>query len=208
VPDRLPIAVLVSGTGTNLQALLEGVHGREAEVVAVASSSPDAPALERAQAAGVAAEVFARAAYPDRDARDAALAGWLAERGARLVVLAGYMELLGEPFLARFPGAVINVHPSLLPSFPGVRAIEQALAYGVKVFGVTVHFVDGGMDTGPVILQRAVELPDAREPAEVLSALRPLEHALLPQAVRLFARGALSPDPANPRRIAVRRGEG
>jgi phosphoribosylglycinamide formyltransferase-1 len=208
VPDRLPIAVLVSGTGTNLQALLEGVHGREAEVVAVASSSPDAPALGRAQAAGVAAEVFARAAYPDRDARDAALAGWLAERGARLVVLAGYMELLGEPFLARFPGAVINVHPSLLPSFPGVRAIEQALAYGVKVFGVTVHFVDGGMDTGPVILQRAVELPDAREPAEVLSALRPLEHALLPQAVRLFARGALSPDPANPRRIAVRRGEG
>ena len=208
MPDRLPIAVLVSGTGTNLQALLDTVHGREAEVVAVAASSADAPALQRARSVGVAVEVFARAAYPDRAARDAALAGWLAERGVRLVVLAGYMELLGEPFLARFPGAVINVHPSLLPAFPGVRAIEQALAYGVKVFGVTVHFVDGGMDTGPVILQRAVELPDAREPAEVLSALRPLEHALLPQAVRLFARGALSPDPANPRRIAVRRGEG
>jgi phosphoribosylglycinamide formyltransferase-1 len=208
VPDRLPIAVLVSGTGTNLQALLDTVHGREAEVVAVAASSADAPALQRARSVGVAVEVFARAAYPDRAARDAALAGWLAERGVRLVVLAGYMELLGEPFLARFPGAVINVHPSLLPAFPGVRAIEQALAYGVKVFGVTVHFVDGGMDTGPVILQRAVELPDAREPAEVLAALRPLEHALLPQAVRLFARGALSPDPANPRRIAVRGGEG
>jgi phosphoribosylglycinamide formyltransferase-1 len=208
VPDRLPIAVLVSGTGTNLQALLDSVHGREAEVVAVAGSSPDAPALQRARSAGVAVEVFARAAYPDRGARDAALAGWLVERGARLVVLAGYMELLGEPFLARFPDAVINVHPSLLPAFPGVRAIEQAIAYGVKVFGVTVHFVDGGTDTGPVILQRAVELPDAREPAEVLAALRPLEHALLPQAVRLFARGALSPDPANPRRIAVRGGEG
>ena len=208
MPDRLPIAVLVSGTGTNLQALLDTVHGREAEVVAVAASSADAPALQRARSVGVAVEVFARAAYPDRAARDAALAGWLAERGVRLVVLAGYMELLGEPFLARFPGAVINVHPSLLPAFPGVRAIEQALAYGVKVFGVTVHFVDGGMDTGPVILQRAVELPDAREPAEVLAALRPLEHALLPQAVRLFARGALSPDPANPRRIAVRGGEG
>src|ERR1035437_4716867 len=161
-----------------------------------------------AQSGAVAVEVFARAAYPDRGARDAALAGWLVERGARLVVLAGYMELLGEPFLARFPDAVINVHPSLLPAFPGVRAIEQAIAYGVKVFGVTVHFVDGGTDTGPVILQRAVELPDAREPAEVLAALRPLEHALLPQAVRLFARGALSPDPANPRRIAVRGGEG
>jgi phosphoribosylglycinamide formyltransferase-1 len=208
VPDRLPIAVLVSGTGTNLQALLDTVHGREAEVVAVAASAADAPALQRARSVGVAVEVFARAAYPDRGTRDAALAGWLAERGVRLVVLAGYMELLGEPFLARFPGAVINVHPSLLPAFPGVRAIEQALAYGVKVFGVTVHFVDGGMDTGPVILQRAVELPDAREPAEVLAALRPLEHALLPQAVRLFARGALSPDPANPRRIAVRGGEG
>jgi phosphoribosylglycinamide formyltransferase-1 len=208
VPDRLPIAVLVSGTGTNLQALLDTVHGREAEVVAVASSSADAPALQRARSAGVAVEVFARAAYPDRATRDAALAGWLAERGARLVVLAGYMELLGEPFLARFPGAVINVHPSLLPAFPGVRAIEQALAYGVKVFGVTVHFVDGGMDTGPVILQRAIELPDGREAAEVLAALRPLEHALLPHAVRLFARGALFPDPANPRRIAVRGGEG
>ena len=111
--------------------------------------------------------------------RDEALADWLAERSARLVVLAGYMELLGESFLARFPGAVINVHPSLLPAFPGLGAIEQALAYGVKVFGVTVHFVDAGVDSGPVILQRAVELPDAREPGEVLAALRPLEHELL-----------------------------
>jgi phosphoribosylglycinamide formyltransferase-1 len=98
---------------------------------------------------------------------------------------------------------VINVHPSLLPAFPGLRAIEQALAYGVKVFGVTVHFVDDGCDTGPVILQRAVELPDARDPAEVLTALRPLEHSLLPEAVRLFARGALQTDPSNPRRVAV-----
>jgi phosphoribosylglycinamide formyltransferase-1 len=208
VADPLPIAVLVSGTGTNLQALLGTVHGREAEIVAVASSSAQAPALERARAAGVPAEAFARSAYSERAARDDALASWLAERGARLIVLAGYMELLGAPFLQRFPGAVINVHPSLLPAFPGVRAIEQALAYGVKVFGVTVHFVDDGMDTGPVILQRAVELPAARKPAEVLAALRPLEHALLPEAVRLFARGALAPDPANPRRIAVRGGEG
>ena len=92
--------------------------------------------------------MFARSDYADREARDEALADWLKERGARLVVLAGYMELLGSPFLARFPGAVINVHPSLLPAFPGLRAIEQALAYGVKVFGVTVHFVDDGVDTG------------------------------------------------------------
>ncbi|HUB37160.1 MAG TPA: phosphoribosylglycinamide formyltransferase [Solirubrobacteraceae bacterium] len=197
----LPIAVLVSGTGTNLQALLDTVHGREAQVVAVASSVPDAPALARAREHEIPTAVFPRADYPDRAARDEALADWLAERSPRLVVLAGYMELLGEPFLARFPGAVLNVHPSLLPAFPGLRAIEQALGYGVKVFGVTVHFVDSGVDSGPVILQRAVELPGARTPAEVLASLRPLEHTLLPEAVRLFARGALRPDPENPRRI-------
>jgi phosphoribosylglycinamide formyltransferase 1 len=203
VSDRLPIAVLVSGAGTNLQALLDTVQGREAEVVAVASSVAGAPALERAAARGVPAAVFARGDYPERLARDEALANWVQERGARLVVLAGYMELLGEPFLARFPGAVINVHPSLLPAFPGLGAIEQALAYGVKVFGVTVHFVDAGVDTGPVMLQRAVELPEARGPAEVLSALRPLEHDLLPRAVRLIAQGALRPDPEDPRRTVV-----
>ena len=198
---RLPIAVLVSGTGTNLQALLDTVHGRDADVVAVASSVAEAPALARAEAMAVPTSVFARAAYPDRAARDEALGDWLVARGARLVVLAGYMELLGEPFLARFPGAVINVHPSLLPAFPGLGAIEQALSYGVKVFGVTVHFVDAGVDSGPVILQRAAELPDVRAVGEVLEALRPLEHALLAQAVRLFASGALSRDPDNARRV-------
>jgi phosphoribosylglycinamide formyltransferase 1 len=199
----LPIAILVSGGGTNLQALLDTVHGREAQVVAVASSVADAPALQRAEQRGVPATVFRRAEYADRKVRDEALADWLTEHRARLVVLAGYMELLSEAFLDRFPGAVINVHPSLLPAFPGLEAIEQALSYGVKVFGVTVHFVDKGVDSGPVILQRAVELPDAREPSEVLKALRPLEHALLPEAVRLFARGALSADPSDPRRIVI-----
>jgi phosphoribosylglycinamide formyltransferase-1 len=203
VSERLPIAVLVSGTGTNLQALLDTVHGREAEVVAVASSVEGAPALERAQAAGVPTAVFARAEHATRAARDEAMAAWLGERGAALVVLAGYMELLGEPFLASFPGAVINVHPSLLPAFPGLAAIEQALDYGVKVFGVTVHFVDAGVDSGPVILQRAVELADARTPQEVLARLHPLEHALLPEAVRLLAAGAVRVDPANPRRTIV-----
>jgi phosphoribosylglycinamide formyltransferase 1 len=205
VSGRLPIAVLVSGAGTNLQALLDSVHGHEAEVVAVASSRADATALERARAAGVASDVFARADYGDRAARDEALAAWVAERGAQLVVLAGYMELLGEPFLQRFPGAVINVHPSLLPAFPGLGAIGQALDYGVKVFGVTVHFVDAGVDTGPVILQRAVELPAATDEELVLAALRPLEHELLPQAVRLIAAGALAVDPDNPRRRLVDR---
>jgi phosphoribosylglycinamide formyltransferase 1 len=199
----LPIAVLVSGTGTNLQALLETVHRHEAEVVAVASGAPGALALERAAAKGVQTFVFERADYADREARDLALAEWVEERGARLVVLAGYMELLSPAFLERFPGAVINVHPSLLPAFPGLHAIEQALAYGVKVFGVTVHFVDAGADSGPVILQGSLELPGARDPDEVLQALRPIEHSLLPEAVRLFARGALDIDPGNPRRVTI-----
>jgi phosphoribosylglycinamide formyltransferase-1 len=203
VQEKLPIAVLVSGTGTNLQALLDTVHGNQAEVVAVASSVAGAPALERAASHGVPTAVFPRREYEDRNARDRAIADWLLQQGVRLVVLAGYMELLGETFLERFPMAVINVHPSLLPAFPGLGAIEQALAYGVKVFGVTVHFVDAGVDSGPVISQRAVELHGAGSPEQVLEALRPLEHALLPEAVRLFARGALSVDPENPRRIVV-----
>jgi phosphoribosylglycinamide formyltransferase 1 len=196
-------AVLVSGTGTNLQALLDTVHGQEAEIVAVASSVAGARALERAAARGVPTAVFARGEYADRAARDEALADWLAGRGTQLVVLAGYMELLGDSFLRRFPQAVINVHPSLLPAFPGLHAIEQALEYGVKVFGVSVHFVDAGVDSGPVILQAAVELPHARDPDEVLAALRPLEHSLLPEAVRRFARGELRIDAEHPRRVVL-----
>jgi phosphoribosylglycinamide formyltransferase-1 len=195
--------VLASGTGTNLQALLDTVHGEEARIVAVASNLAGAPALQRAAARDVPTAVFPRSTYPDRTTRDTAMAGWLRQHGARLVVLAGYMELVSESFLQRFPDAVINVHPSLLPAFPGLRAVQQALDYGVKVFGVTVHFVDAGVDSGPVILQRAVELPGAHDAHAVLAALRPLEHTLLPEAVRLFARGSLSRDPGNPQRIRV-----
>jgi phosphoribosylglycinamide formyltransferase 1 len=201
----LPIAVLVSGSGTNLQALLENVHEREAQIVAVASNVSEAPALRRARQAAIPTAVFARADYPDRDQRDEKLADWLAGFDAKLIVLAGYMELLGERFLRRFPGAVINVHPALLPAFPGLRAIEQALAYGVKVFGVTVHFVDGGVDSGPIILQSAVELPCAADFDTVLGALRPIEHVLLAEAVRLFAKGSLRLDSSNPRRVLVDR---
>jgi phosphoribosylglycinamide formyltransferase-1 len=202
----LPIGVLASGEGTNLQALLDTVHGREAEVVGVASDRPGARALERAAAAGVPAELFPLDAHPDRPARDAAIADWLQERGARLVVLAGWMALLTPGFLARFPGAVLNVHPSLLPAFPGIAAVDQAVAYGVRVFGVTVHFVDEGIDTGPIVLQGSVELRDAPDAAAVRARLRPVEHALLPEAVRLVARGALRSDPANPRRILIEDG--
>jgi phosphoribosylglycinamide formyltransferase 1 len=198
------VGVLASGAGTNLQAILDRVHGSHGvEVVAVGSDQPGATALERAARAGVETGEFP--AGDDRAGRDAALAGWLAEREVELVVLAGYMALLDAAFLARFPRRVINVHPALLPAFPGVRAIEQALAYGVKVFGVTVHFVDEGVDTGPVIAQRALELPDVTDPAEVRELLRPLEHDLLCEAVELIARGAVSFDPEQPRRVVIRR---
>ena len=203
--EPLRVGVLASGDGTNLQALLDTVHGHEAVVVGVATDRPAARALDRAAGAGVETAVFELAVHPDRATRDTAIADWLAERGVRLVVLAGYMALLTSPFLQRFPGAVVNVHPSLLPAFPGVRAIEQAIEYGVKVFGVTVHFVedDGGVDTGPVLLQRAIDLPGTSEPGEVLERLRPIEHELLPEAVRLIARGAVTRDPGNGRRTVV-----
>lgn len=198
------VGVLASGAGTNLQALLDTVHREEGiEIAGVASNLPDAPALLRARRAGVEVAVFSEQELVTREARDRAMAAWLSERHVALVVLAGYMQLLSPGFLARFPLAVINVHPALLPAFPGVNAIEQAVAYGVKVLGVTVHFVDEGVDSGPVILQRAIELPDATDPEAVHDALRPLEHELLPAAVRALARGAVSLDPHNPRRVIV-----
>jgi phosphoribosylglycinamide formyltransferase 1 len=202
----MKLAVLASGEGTNLQALLDRVHGEQGiEIVAVASDQSSARALERARSAGVATASFPRQEHEDRQARDRAMAAWLTQQGTELVVLAGYMQLLSPAFLATFPDRVINVHPALLPAFPGLGAVEQALAYGVKVFGVTVHFVDDGVDTGPVILQRAVELPDAREPEHVLSELHRIEHELLPEAVRLIAAGCVRIDPANPRRVLIER---
>jgi phosphoribosylglycinamide formyltransferase-1 len=200
----LRIGVLASGSGTNLQAILDEFREDPGvEVVGVLSDQPAARALERAQEAGVETAVFAAADHPDRAARDAAMADWLAQRGVGLVVLAGYMQLISPGFLDRFPAAVINVHPALLPAFPGLHAIEQAVAYGVRVFGVTVHFVDDGVDSGPVILQRALEITDTTDPEEIHRRLQPLEHSLLPEAIRLVARGALSLDPANPRRVLV-----
>jgi phosphoribosylglycinamide formyltransferase-1 len=197
------VGVLASGEGTNLQALLDSVHGREIEIVAVACDQPSARALERAHAAGVPSRIFLRSEFGARAARDAAIGDWLVERGVELVVLAGYMAILDAEFVARFPDRILNVHPSLLPAFPGVRAIEQAVEHGVKVFGVTVHFVDEGVDTGPIVLQRAVELPDARDRQVVHAALRPIEHELLPRAVALMAAGRLRRDPAHPRRVLM-----
>ena len=200
------VGVLASGAGTNLQAILDRLHGRgEVDVAAVATDQPGAEALRRAERAGVPVGTFALAEHPDRAARDAAIAAFLRERDVELVVLAGYMAILTPGFLAAFPDRIVNVHPTLLPAFPGIRAIEQALAYGVKVFGVTVHFVDEGVDSGRVVAQRAIDLPNATDPAEVRDALRPLEHDLLCESVALIARGAVRNDPAHPRRVLVER---
>jgi phosphoribosylglycinamide formyltransferase 1 len=201
----LRVGVLASGAGTNLQAILDRVHGRDGvEVVAVGSDKPGAQALERAAAVGVPTATFPREGYSDRAARDAAMAGWLGEHDVELVVLAGYMQLVSPGFLGRFPRGVINVHPALLPAFPGLRAIEQAVEYGVKAFGVTVHFVDEGVDTGPIIAQRAIEVPELLGAEEVHALLRPLEHDLLCGVVRAIGAGTVTVDPANPRRVAYR----
>jgi phosphoribosylglycinamide formyltransferase-1 len=199
----MKVAVLASGAGTNLQALLDTVHGREVEVVAVASDKAGARALERAAAAGVPTRVFERDAFADRAARDAAMADWLDSLGVELVILAGYMALLDAGFIARFRDRIVNVHPALLPAFPGVRSVEQAVEYGVRVFGVTVHLVDEGIDTGPIILQGSVEIPDASDPEAVRDALRPIEHELLCEAVRLLARGAVRRESPGSRRIVL-----
>jgi phosphoribosylaminoimidazolecarboxamide formyltransferase/IMP cyclohydrolase len=198
----MKVGVLASGAGTNLQALIDHVHGHDGvELVAVGSDKPQAYALERARKAAIPVGVFERAGYESRAERDAAIAGWLRAQGVELVVLAGYMQILGDDFLAAFPDRVINVHPSLLPAFPGLNAVQQALDYGVKVFGVSVFFVDGGVDTGPIIVQRAIDLPTAQTAEEVLESLHKIEHELLPEAVRRIADGTVAIDPANPRRV-------
>jgi phosphoribosylglycinamide formyltransferase-1 len=181
------VGVLASGKGTNLQALLETVHGAEVTVAAVASDVPGCRALERARQAGIPVAVFPLADHRDRASRDLAIADWLGAQGVELVVLAGYMAILTPDFLTRFPDAIINVHPSLLPDFPGLRAIEQAIEAGRVTFGVTVHLVDEGVDTGPIISQRSIELPGVSDPELVHRELQKIEHELLPEAVRMLA---------------------
>jgi phosphoribosylglycinamide formyltransferase-1 len=198
------IAVLASGRGTNLQAILDRLHGRDGiEVACVASNKPDSRALERATEAGIETGVFERSSHPDRASRDAAIADWLGHRGIDLIVLAGYMELLSREFVDRFRNRIVNVHPALLPSFPGLDAVGQALAHGVRVTGVTVHLVDEGVDSGPILLQQAIEVPYTRDRAQLEEEIHRVEHELLPEAIRLIAAGAARIDPENPRVVHV-----
>lgn len=197
------IAVMVSGEGTNLQALLDTIHRREGiEVVAVASNRVDAPALERARQARVQTGVFMPTEFASREQRDALMGDWFEQKGADLIVLAGFMEILSAAFVRRFRGRMVNVHPSLLPAFPGIGAVRQALDYGVRVTGVTVHFVDEGVDTGPIILQEAFQLGGySGDIAAVEERIHEVEHRLLPEAVRLLARGRVRLDPSGGRRV-------
>jgi phosphoribosylglycinamide formyltransferase-1 len=198
------LVVLASGSGTNLQAILDKLHGREGiEVVGVVSDKPAAGALQRGRDVRVETAVFPAADYPDRAARDEAIGDWIESRQADLVVLAGYMQLLSAAFIARFRNRVVNIHPALLPSFPGLNAIGQALDAGVETTGVTVHFVDEGVDTGPVIAQREVPVPPGVARAEMEAAVHAVEHELYPEAIRMIAQGRVRIDPSDPRTVAI-----
>jgi phosphoribosylglycinamide formyltransferase-1 len=195
-PTPFRVGVLASGTGTNLQAILDQLHGGgQVEVVAVGSDKPAAQALERGARAGIETAVFERGAYPDREARDLAMAEWLDGRDVQLVVLAGYMQLLSAAFVRRFANRIINVHPALLPAFPGIGSIEKALNHGVRITGVTIHYVDEGVDSGPILLQRPVPVPADRDLGALEEAIHATEHALLPQAIRMIAEGRVEIEP-------------
>jgi phosphoribosylglycinamide formyltransferase-1 len=174
------IGVLVSGEGTNLQALIDAAL----PISCVASNKPGVRALERAERAGIANRVFPLEDYPDRDDRDTAMAGWLEQHGVSLVVCAGYMHLLRRSFLRRFPGRVVNTHSAPLPEFPGPHPIHDVLAAGVPETAATVHYVDGGVDTGPVIAAERVPVLAEDDEASLRARVQAVEHRLLPRVVR------------------------
>jgi len=188
------LGVLVSGTGTNLQAILDAVAaGRlQAKVGVVISNVATAKALDRAKAARVPAIVVDHKAFPSREAFDAAVVEVLKAHDVDLVVLAGFMRIVTPTLLDAFPNRVVNVHPALLPAFPGVRAQKQALDYGVAISGCTVHFVDAGMDTGPIIAQAAVPVLDDDDEASLSARILEKEHELLPTALQWIVEGRVT----------------
>ena len=185
------IAVLISGRGSNLQALIDASKAGSlpARIAVVISNKADAPGLERARAAGIETLVVDHRKFASRDAFDRALARELKSREVVLVCLAGFMRLIGTPMLEAFPHAILNVHPSLLPAFPGVSAQAQAIVHGVKVSGATVHLVTGELDGGPIILQSAVEVRDDDTEQTLAARILAVEHRLYPEAVRIVLSG-------------------
>lgn len=188
------LGVLVSGTGTNLQALLDATRteGYPARVAVVVSNVPTAPALERARRAGVPALCLEQKNFPSRSEFEAALAETCLRHGVDIVCLAGFMRLLGKTFLDAFPSRVVNIHPALLPAFPGLHAVRAALAHGTKLAGCTVHLVDEGTDTGPILAQAAVPVLPGDDEASLAARIQVEEHRLYPLAVRLLAEGKVN----------------
>jgi phosphoribosylglycinamide formyltransferase-1 len=199
----LVLGVLASGRGSNLQAIIDAIDaGRcPARVAVVVSDRKDAPALHRARRAAIRGVHLDPRAFPDRAAFDEAVAGVLDEWGVELVCLAGYMRLLSPEFVRRYRGRILNVHPALLPTFPGLHAQRQALEHGVKVSGATVHFVDEGVDTGPIVLQSAVPVLEGETEASLTARILVEEHRLYPEAIRLYAEGRLE---VVGRRVSIR----
>ena len=190
--DALPsIGILISGRGSNLQALIDAIEEKRlpARIAIVISNRDGAPGLERARAAGIDTLVVSHRAFPTRDAFDQALAEELRKRAVSLVCLAGFMRLVGAPLLEAFPDAILNVHPSLLPAFPGVDAQRQALEHGVKVAGATVHLVTADLDAGPIVLQAAVSVRDDDTPETLAARILIEEHRIYPEAVRIVLAG-------------------
>jgi len=203
MPERLKIAVFASGRGSNFQALADAAKEDklDADIGLLVCDRPAAPVVARAAAAGVEAFVFSPRDYPSREAYEAEILAELERRGIGLVVLAGYMRILTPVLVEPYYGRMINVHPALLPAFPGVNGIRQALDYGVKVTGVTVHMVDGGMDTGPIVAQEAVAVAEDDTEETLAARIHPVEHRLLIDAVRRIAAGKVTLDG---RKVSVR----
>lgn len=201
--ERKPfvVAVFASGSGSNFQALADAVSAGELDVKIglLVCDRPSALVVDRAKAAGVDTFVFRPKEYPSREAYEAVILAELERRGVDLIVLAGYMRLITDTLVRPYYGRMINIHPSLLPSFPGAHAIEDALEYGVKVTGVTVHFVDGGMDTGPIIAQRALEVREGDTLETLAERIHAVEHKLYPEVVRLIRNGRVRLDGRNVR---------
>ncbi|MEK6667162.1 MAG: phosphoribosylglycinamide formyltransferase [candidate division NC10 bacterium] len=192
--EPLRIGVLASGRGSNLQAIIDAIEASKLDcrLAIVISDRADAQALERALKHGVKGVFVDPKAYPNREAFDQAVLGVLAENRVELVCLAGYMRVLSPTFVRALPGQIMNIHPALLPSFPGLHAQRQALQYGVKVSGATVHFVDEGVDTGPMICQAAVSVKEEDTEETLAARILEQEHQLYPRAIRLFAEGRLA----------------
>ncbi len=195
MPDRSRLAVLVSGSGTNLQALLDAIESDPdfgGQIVVVASDRPDAGGLDRARAAGIPTASVALADHADRDAWESALVAALQAHQPDAVVLAGFMRIVTDAFLRHWPGRVVNTHPSILPAFRGAHAVREALEWGVKITGCTVHLVDEQVDHGPIVAQRAVEVRDTDDEASLHARIKAVEHELLPACVKLLCQGRLT----------------